>query len=326
MTENIMELTKTEPVIEKSERHVVHIINPVSGSGKKFKRTKTILSELKEDVYLTKRNGDCRDFISEFLARDPCAHIVAHGGDGTMSEAVEGILDAEAGKTALFTGVPSGNGNDFLRYAYEEKNEAGKEYPTDVIRSGSKYSVNVLNVGFDCTVVSEAEKIRKVPGIGSSFSYILGVIGALMKKSAFTTVVKLGDVLQEDGSFSDESVSGSFLLAALANGRYYGGGFKVAPRADCSDGLIDVLLVNNVSVPKFATLVSGFRKGNHIDPDGHILKKFRDVLTYKRCRTVSFDGIKQSCYDGEIIDETEINAAILPEAIVYTPPKKDWIV
>ena len=321
-----MESTKAEPVTQTAKRHIVHIINPVSGSGKKFKRTKTVLSELKEDVYLTKRNGDCRDFISELLTKDPYAHIVAHGGDGTMNEAVEGILAANAGHTALFTGVPSGSGNDFLRYSYEEKCELGKEYPTDVIRSGDKYSVNVLNVGFDCTVVSEAEKIRKFPGIGNSFSYILGVVSALTKKDVFTTTVELGGIPKKDGTSTNESISGSFLLAALANGRYYGGGFKVAPLADSSDGLIDVLLINNVSLPKFASLVSGFMKGSHIDENGKVLKKFSEILTYRRCRTISFDGIKQSCYDGEIINETSVSAELIPAAIIYTPPKKEWIV
>lgn len=311
--------------IGAAERRVVHIINPVSGGGRKYRKIRSVISDLGENVYLTKRESDCREFVAELLTKDPYAHVVAHGGDGTMGEAVSGIMEAGAGKTAYFTGVPSGSGNDFLRYSFEEKNEAGAEYPTDLIRANGKYSVNVVNIGFDCTVVAEAEKARKIPGVGSSFSYILGVVSALTKKDTFTTDVRLGGVVTDSGE-AEESLSGTYLLAAIANGRYYGGGFKVAPQADSSDGYIDLLLINNVSLPKFASLVSGFRKGTHISDDGTVKKKFSEILTYRRCRSVSFGGISKICYDGEIREEESIDAEIVPGAIIYVPPRKEWLI
>ncbi|MBQ7670491.1 MAG: hypothetical protein IJS45_07205 [Clostridia bacterium] len=318
------ELEKETPITK--ERHIVHIINPVSGSGRKFKKTRRALSELGEDIYLTKRMSDCEDFVAELLAKDPYAHIVAHGGDGTMGEAVGGIMRANAGATALFTGVPSGNGNDFLRYAFEEKNEAGKEYPVDLICANGKYSVNVVNVGFDCTVVSEAEKIRKAPGIGNSFSYILGVVSALSKKDPFDTEVVLRGVRKGTGEVDEEVLSGKYLLAAIANGRYYGGGFKVAPHADCGDGFIDVILVHDISIPKFATLISDFRKGTHVSADGAVKKNFADIMTFRRCRGISFGGVQKICYDGEIIDGKTVDAKVIPSAVIYTPPKKEWLI
>ena len=264
--------------------------------------------------------------LAELLAKDPYAHIVAHGGDGTMGEAVGGIMAADAGATALFTGVPAGSGNDFMRYMSEEKNEAGREYPLDLILTNGKYSDNVVNVGFDCTVVSEAERIRKTPGVGNSFSYILGVVSALSKKEAFETDVIMKDIKTADGIKEEETLSGRFLLAAICNCRYYGGGFKVAPKAECDDGFLDVMLIKNVSLPKFASLVSGFRKGSHVLDDGTVVKKFADVLTFKRCRSVSFGGIKKICYDGEIIEDTAVASKVVPGAVVYTPPKKEWLV
>jgi len=322
-------MDKTEREISRDlskDRRIVHIINPVSGSGRKFRKVRKVLSDLGENVYLTKRESDCEDFVSELLAKDPFAHIVAHGGDGTMGEAVSGIVAAGAGATALFTGVPSGNGNDFLRYMSEEKNEYGKEYPTDLIKSNGKYSLNVLNVGFDCTVVSEAERIRKAPGIGSSFSYILGVVSALGKKEVFTTDVILKGVKKGTGEVEEERLSGKFLLAAIANGRYYGGGFKVAPHAESGDGYADVIIVNDVSIPKFATLVSDFRRGTHVNSDGSVKAKFSEVMTYRRCRRITFGGVKKLCFDGEIIDGDTVDAEMMPAAVIYTPPKKEWLV
>ncbi len=312
---------------KKNERHIVHIINPVSGSGKYYRRVRQTISELGEDIYLTKREGDCEDFVSELLTKEPDAHIVAHGGDGTMGEAVGGIMAAGAGGTALFTGVPSGSGNDFLHYMYDNKKVFGKTYPTDIVYANGKYSVNVLNMGFDCAVVSEAEKIRKIPGMGGGFSYIAGIASALAKKETFKTTVTFSGIQgKEDSPNYIERVSDEFLLVAIANGQYYGGGFQVAPLAHTDDGYFDVLAVRNISVPTFAGLVAQFKKGAHLDPaTGKVRDKFKQYLYFRKCKKVSFDGITQMCYDGEIVKGTSVEAKIVPHAVLYTPPKKAWI-
>ena len=310
----------------EKDRRTVHIINPVSGSGRKFKKTRQTLADLGEQLYLTKRVSDCADFVAEQLAKDPYTHIVAHGGDGTMNEAVSGIMKAGAGETALFTGIAAGNGNDFLRYAGEEKNEQGKIYPVDLIAANGRYAVNEINVGFDCTVVSEAEKIRRAPGIGNSFSYILGVVSALTKKEAFKTEVSFRGVLRGNEEIAEEKLKGQFLLSAICNGRYYGGGFKVAPHADAGDGFVDVILVDYINVAKFAKLVSDFRRGTHITDALEVKEKFRSVMTFRRCREISFDGIDKICYDGEIVPGEKLDAKIIPSAIQYTPAKPEWII
>lgn len=310
------------------ERHIVHIINPVSGSGYKFRKTKNRIDELGEDIYLTTKRKDCEEFIYKLLTKDPTAHIVAHGGDGTMNEAVSGIMAAGAGKTALFTGIPSGSGNDFLHYMYSEKNIYGKIYPTDLIYANGRYSVNITNMGFDCKVVSEAEKIRKMPGASGGFSYIAGVISALLKKESFQTEIVFEGVTDLKGTnLGNKSFSENILLAAIANGQYYGGGFKVAPAADTCDGLIDVIVVKNVSIAKFASLVVDFKKGVHIDgKTGFVKPSFREYLSFIRCKRISFDGINEICYDGEIVKANSISACIVPKAVMYTPPKKSWLI
>ena len=49
-------------------------------------------------------------------------------------------------------------------------------------------------------------------------------------------------------------------------------------------------------------------------------------MTFRRCREVSFDGIKKICYDGEIVEGESINAKIVPSALLYTPAKPEWII
>lgn len=311
----------------KKERHIVHIINPVSGSGIKFRKARNRISELGEDIYLTTKKGDCAQFIAELLVKDPHAHIVAHGGDGTMQEAADGIMTSGASSSALFTGIPSGSGNDFLRYMYEENNDVGTVYPTDLICANGKYSINICNMGFDCTVVSEAEKIRRIPGLGGGISYIGGVVSTLFKKEGFKTEITCGDVVLTQGDVQREKrIKDEFLLVAIANGKYYGGGFKAAPSADSGDGLLDVVVVKNISIPTFISLVGDFKKGTYIDPvSGRVKDKFKEFLSLVKCRSVSLDGIKEISYDGEIVKASSVCAEVIPGAILYTPPKKEWL-
>lgn len=319
----------TAPSEEKtSKRRVIHIINPVSGSGRKFRKTQSVISGLGEAIYLTKREGDCADFVAEMLEKDPYTHIVAHGGDGTMSEAVSGIMTAGAGATALFTGVPAGSGNDFLSYMYEDKNLYGSQYPLDLIHANGRYAVNVVNVGFDCTVVSEAAKIRKIPGMGGSFSYIAGVATTFAKKDSFKSTITLEGVLTADGTErEEEKITDEFMLIGMANCRYYGGGFKAFPVADPSDGYIDVLAVRNLRRAEFVGLISDYKKGQHINRETCSLKdKFRKKLYFRRCRRISFGGIREVCYDGEIFPSDTLSAEIVPGAVIYTPPKKAWLI
>lgn len=315
----------TEKTVEKGARHIVHIINPASGSGRKLRNTRRRISALGEDIYLTKREGDCGEFVAELLTKDPYAHIVAHGGDGTMGEAAGGIMAAGAGATALFTGVPSGSGNDFLRYMYETKNVFGKVYPTDLTLANGKYSANVLNAGFDCSVVKEAERIRKFPGMGGGFSYVAGIAVTAFKKETFKTTVTLSGLEGKDDGY-EEKIDDDFLLVAIANGRYYGGGFMIAPNADSGDGYLEFVSARNVPLSSFASLAAKIKTGAHIDKDtGEVTGRFKDILYCRRCKKISFDGISDICYDGEIVKTESINAEIIPSAILYTPPKKAWI-
>ena len=320
MNSTVLDEIKTE----KGSRHIVHIINPASGSGRKFRRSLRKISDLGEDVYLTKCEGDGGDFIAELLTKDPYAHIVAHGGDGTMGEAAGGIMAADAGATALFTGVPSGSGNDFLRYMYESKNVFGKVYKIDLICANGKYSTNVLNAGFDCSVVKEAERIRKFPVMSGGFSYVAGVAVTAFKKQTFKTTVTLSGIEGENDTY-EEKIDDDFLLVAIANGKYYGGGFMIAPLADTGDGYFEFVAARNVSLASFASLAAKFRAGAHIDKStGEAVERFKDILYYRRARKISFDNISDICYDGEIVETKKIDAEIVPAAIQYTPPKKVW--
>ena len=158
----------------------------------------------------------------------------------------------------------------------------------------------------------------------NSLSYIAGVAATLSKKEVFHASVHLSGVKAEGtDELCDEELEGDFLLTAAANFPFYGGGFKAAPASDPSDGFMDVLLVKDISIPRFLSLVASYRKGTHVNVETCIpYPPFRDILVYRKCRTMRLEGVKRICLDGEIIPATGVHADIVPKAIRCTPVKR----
>lgn len=310
-------LTETNEFIASANRYFV--VNPVAGHG--VPSDATILNDESINIHMTSSDTDCREYVCEVCKKDPNAWIIVCGGDGTISEAVSGILDAGCGRTAALSAIPTGSGNDFVRYMNSTCKQ--KEiYDVDAIKIANHYCVNMVNIGFDCDVVAEARKMKQRPWISGSFAYILGVVKALVKKKSFKTIVQLNGV---NGTDENETFEGNYLLTALSGCPYCGGGFKAHPLASPFDGLIDVLLIDNVTRMKFIKLVGDYRAGTHFDEEtGKPAKKVEDIITYRRCKSISYGGFSQICIDGEIVTTDSINAEIIPNAFRYINPLEEW--
>lgn len=304
-------------------REIYNIINPVAGGGKRVFAEK-IARLVGGNVYYTVDENDIERFVISQLSKNPYSHFIVYGGDGTINCCVNGIMKSGCNKTACFTAFSLGSGNDFLTYINEDYlKDVGHvdEVELDVIEADGKYSINVLNTGFDCTVVTETDKFRRKHHIlGGKFSYTVGVLTTFVKKETFKSNVKI--------TYSDDTVEeleGDFLLIAIGNCQKYGGGYRVAPFAHPDDGLMDVLIARNLSRPRFLTLLSIYKSGAHLvkdsltDKGAEVISKFKDILSYHRCKTVEYDTAGELCYDGEIHKAGRVVAKVVSKAIKYVP-------
>lgn len=282
----------------------LHVINPAAGTKRPLNLLLEAIPE-GESHYVTTGVGDAERFIYETCQNEPETHFLVYGGDGTLNEAVNGIVNAGAGSKALLTMVPTGTGNDFVR-SFPEK---GKIYEIDVLRCNDRYAVNIVNFGFDSRVVEKMERYKRF--FSGSAAYIAGV--------ADTFLHKIGDHWEleyEDAEGNVHALSEDFTLALAANCRYYGGGFHSAPLADPSDGLIDLIVIRSVSRLTFLRLISDYKKGTHLDPAAQMPKApFRNYMLYCRCRRILLRGITSLCSDGEIQLCPSAELSIVPRAL-----------
>ncbi len=276
----------------------IHILNPAAGQGKalEFKD--------KDNVYITKGIGDATEFVKT-NAQDGM-HFCVYGGDGTVNEVVNGIM--QSGKAVSLSIVPVGTGNDLLRTLGMSDKQS---LSADVLTVNGKYAVNAVNTGFDLDVVLKAAEYKKRPYISGTLAYVMGVVAVLLGKFGRKIHVEYTDAQQKTHTFSGES-----LLALAANGSYYGGGFKCAPVADITDGLIDLLIVKKVSRLRFLSLVVRYMKGKHIDPETkQPIAAFEKYVIFCKCKSVVFSGIDKICTDGEVWDTNKATVGIIKGAV-----------
>lgn len=325
-----------------NERQHVHIINPCAGDGRLYEGVKKAAGQTGEKVRLTEGPGDVTKICLEEIGKDPFVHLVVYGGDGTVHEAVNGIMQSGKSLTASFSVIPAGSGNDFSRYA---NHDAGYTPPDlhhiDAVKTTDgegnvRYFANSLNMGFDGQVVVEADRFKHQKGFRGGTAYIAGVAKVLMKKRPVPVQLTLEGIQdfasgaaaeRADGPWgslmrrwSEDrlALEGEILLTACANGPFCGGGFRGAPLCSLEDGLMDVLVVQNITRRKFVSMVGSYRSGDYISEEGVIRPRFREVLTYYKCRKMHISADEPCCLDGEICGRAlNLTVELIPQALWF---------
>ncbi len=310
-------------IMREGKMKHIFIINPVAGNGKyQIELEKTINSYFKGkeecyEIYVTRGRGDSKYYVEEKCKDNKPYIFYACGGDGTLHEVVNIACKYNHVSVGL---IPCGSGNDFVKNFTSNDNFYnidmqinGNIVPIDLIKIKDEYAVSVCNIGFDADVAFNMHKFKRIPFISGPGCYYLSVLYSLLKR--------LGKALEIE--FDDGHViKDNFLLSVVANGTYYGGGYKCAPYAGINDGLLDVCLVKKVSRFKILNLIDKYKKGEHL-----INKAIKKICTYKKCRKVS---IKSNfpinlCIDGESYVYNEIDLEIAESVVNFNIPKNSQI-
>lgn len=292
--------------VKKTIKKIMHVLNPLAGKGAAAK----IKDGLKgsDYVYMSKTPDDATEFIKKTCREDPDTCFTVYGGDGTVFKAVNALMESGYADRAALKIVPVGSGNDFVR-SFEGKSG---EFAVDVMRFNGRYAVNVINMGFDCAVVQRAQGIKKLPFMPGKAAYAFGVVGELLNRKKLTAKITYTD---KDGNTLTEQ--GDYLLIAIGNGAWYGGGFKVTPLAKTDDGLVDLMFIRNVKTSTFINFVGDFKKGTLVDENGEPREDLKPYLVYKKCTSVKVEGCPCVCADGEIFNETTVDVSVIPKGITY---------
>jgi diacylglycerol kinase (ATP) len=242
-------------------------VNPTAGRGRAGRRLSRI-SALFEQVgidfepYQSQSVGDLEDQVRKQVNRGTHRIVVA-GGDGSVHEAVNGIMRAD--KPARLGVIPSGTGNDFAKachipldweHATQLLAERIKVDATsrciDIGRMNERYFANGAGIGFDAKVTKVARSYRWPIG---DLVYLFAIFRCLVDGVATPDVTITSDELTTHGPIT---------LASISNGAWIGGMFHIAPMADNSDGKLELLIANPVSRMRILFLLPKIISGKHL--------------------------------------------------------------
>ncbi len=218
-----------------------HIIfNPTAGKKKATKNMQTLTSMLDEravayEVHESKCVRDAENIVRELSLQGEKEFIVV-GGDGTLNEVLNGLVDPSSSTLGL---IPSGTGNDFaekLGIPLDAEKAVqillkGEAKETDYIEiNGSRRCMNVAGMGIDVDVLERCQR-GKMKG---KLKYLKSLIQSLFTFKGYPIEIVSGDRVEKR----------SALIGAVCNGAQFGGGIKICPTAEVDDGKMDVIIVD----------------------------------------------------------------------------------
>jgi diacylglycerol kinase (ATP) len=293
------------------------IVNPAAGAKSTYRKWPEIQSCLKKsglvfDYQFTEGKGQAIELARD-AAGDGYRYLIAVGGDGTVNEVANGILQsARARETALGI-ISTGTGSDLARsigisldytcsctavaglhrrdidIGYVEYRRAGQPC--------SRYFVNSAGIGFDATVVAATEQLPKF--FGGTIPYLTGLVRSFLFYRNKNVTFRIGEKPAEKARV---------LSIVVANGGYFGGGMHIAPGAQVDDSLLDIVITGNFGKIELLRIFPRVYKGTHLN--------YPKIRLEKAARIDIESAQKFLLHaDGELLGEGPVSFKIIPRSL-----------
>jgi diacylglycerol kinase (ATP) len=242
---------------------VTVVLNPAAGRGRGARVKPAVVAAFAAheitDVRESAGPGD-EYAVARKAIRDGSHTLVAVGGDGTWSQVGAAILDS--GKPVRLALASAGTGNDLARtigvpasdYEATAKLAAnGSDIAIDVGLIENHWFLNIAGFGFDIAVLEDIEKIPLLKG------------ELLYKFSALRQIVGFKGVEIGIGTPARRRAAERHLMLIVANARYFGGNFHIAPRASLTDGMLDAIAIRDAAPLGRMRLFNAAPSGKHVE-------------------------------------------------------------
>lgn len=296
------------------------IVNPAAGGHSIYREWPSISKRLVKngllfDYVYTEGAGHAAE-LAKAAANADYRYLIAVGGDGTVNEVVNGILNSSGSHDTILGIVSAGTTCSFARSV---------GIPPDPVSSASllisqnrlsidvgvveykskgqhlnRFFVNEADVGFGATVVEASKRLPTYFGRTINYlPHVLGGVGSLLgyKNKRIT--------LRVEEEAEDTCVCA---MVVIANGSYFGGGMCIAPDAKPDDGLLDVIIFGDVKKAEMMKIWQMTYNGRHVSHDKVRARQIRSM-------TMQCDEKILVEADGELLGEGPVSFSVLPSAL-----------
>jgi YegS/Rv2252/BmrU family lipid kinase len=298
------------------------IVNPKAGAGAAGRKLPSLTRALEttgtpHELVVTSARGHATALAREAM-RNGVDVIAVVGGDGTLNEVVQAYLDEHGDPISgpSLGVIPAGTGGDFRRTLGLSR-DFGNALRRLVEAPPRRLDLGVLELAGDrgerirrafvnITSFGVSGRIDKIVNegpkwMGGRLAFALGSVRAM------STYRNAPVSIRVDGKPWYE---GRIVVAAVANGRYFGGGMQIAPRADVADGLFDVVVLGDLTFAEACRVGPRMYAGNHLGSERVFSTRGRSVEAVPvGDHTVYIDA------DGETPGTLPLKAWVLPGAL-----------
>ena len=199
--------------------------------------------------------------------------MIIIGGDGTLHH----VLNHLTNRDLIWNIIPAGTGNDFVKNIHIGRNLtqyidtiiSGETIAVDAGKINDRLFINGVGIGFDGQIVSDMlNKKSWLRGHAKYYYFVLRILASFKPKLLKYTT-------------GDLKVESKTLLMAIANGTTYGGGFKLAPNAHVSDGVLDICHIGEISPIRRFMNIPRLSNGSH---------EILDEVKLLRTKSINIDG------------------------------------
>ena len=302
------------------EDHCWHIILNTNANEKKCERSWKPVEELLErrgirhKLHVVRHPGEGIATAKE-LCQNGIRHIVAAGGDGTINEVVNGIFTAGIDTREVWMAVlPLGRGNDWVRTHHYPKtiaevieiwrdgnfmqHDIGRVTSQTYDKDYSRYFINIAGFGFDADVIYDVT--NHPPHLFGLNVYKLSLLKSLFSHKPTAIQVSAKENFDFDGEVF-------MVIAAIC--QYNGGGIREAKYAVPDDGLLDLIVIPKMSIPKVLKHLQDMTSGAHIDK----IQGIRMIQTTEA--DFHSDELFRGEVEGELLVPGNYHIELIPNAL-----------
>ncbi|MDR1034033.1 MAG: hypothetical protein LBL41_04635 [Bifidobacteriaceae bacterium] len=339
-----------------SKKKIGLIVNPTAGTKKKARDSEEVILKLGEkapEYKIVHLSDDTYELASQnaknAVESGELAALIVVGGDGLVHLGFNAVVNTDVPLGI----VPSGSGNDFVRSLHIPTNDIAKvvngiiaglreqavlrvdaghlqsiddkQQPTGAV---DKYFASILATGLDADIaIATNESAVK----GNFFAYRYHTFSHIARMYTYDMRVSFKGVPVHEplnkiwnaetdetaGKELDYVIEGDTTFVCVANSQYYGGGVKIAPDADITDGYFRVVYADKLSAPSAVVAFMKARSGNHL-PHAHIGEyKTNRVILESRS-----GNVPTSISDGETAGQLPLLVTMASRAVpVLLHPK-----
>ncbi|MBL4625266.1 MAG: diacylglycerol kinase family lipid kinase [Flavobacteriales bacterium] len=254
--------------------------------------------------------------LAKETALDGFEHIIATGGDGTLNEVVNGLMQSGKNDTVVIGQLAYGIANDFSRsgkydidtlalrnHIFQKRSrkiDVGIAEFTGIDKTPtSRYFINIADIGLGGYVVQKLNNSNKV--LGTELTFLKIISETILTYTPSTTTLK-----SEYFNWK-----GKIYTIAVSNGKYFGNGLCISPKSELDSGQLGLTIVGNIGLRDYIKNLSDLKNGNMI---------LHDEIIYQHVKEVSIDPISNKTpldIDGEFVGYAPVKMKVLPGAVNF---------